>query len=139
MEAILNSPAITAAVTGIFALSGTIAVYLLSKKKPKKHSRKTAPEDFIGYENLIKEINENNTEQHRLKDAELRRLYERDTSRDALIDILRAKENELYKIIEAKNQEISQLRHLREYSEAAKRVPQATMRNNTKAQSEKNK
>lgn len=140
MSDLLDSQVVSSTVTGVLAIVGTVVVYALSKRKPKRYFKKNAavnPQNYAGYENLIKEINANNTEQHRLKDAEIHRLYERDQARDQLIDVLRAKETELYKIIEAKNQEISQLRHLRQYTDAAKSIPRSSMHNNTAEDSAK--
>lgn len=112
MESLLDSSVLTAAVTAVGALALTALTYWLStKKKLKKYKAKEAesPTTYAGYEILLRQYK-----------AEIERLYSVAKDREELIAILRIKENELYKEIEQKNQEISWLRHKREFIEESK-------------------
>ena len=111
MEALLNSPVLTATVTATGAVALTLVTYWLSTKKKLKKYRGRQPEDpttYAGYEVLLKQYKE-----------EIERLYSVAKDREEVIALLRLKEEELYKRIEQKDQEISWLRHRREFVEAA--------------------
>lgn len=115
METLLNSTVLAAAVTGFFALVGTVAVYRLSRSKQSKgifRFRKKRDKDtqnnltYLGYETLLKQ-----------NGIELQRLYDVAEDREKLIGILRAQIDQLYEIIRKKDEDISHLRHHREYTE----------------------